>query len=72
MLTSGSNWISKDSWDRMREGMFCMDANAVGDFKEEIEELCSVASCDYPTTQAIQQVFAGLHDINPNIHPRAD
>lgn len=57
-LTPGSKIILKSQWDTMREGMFCMDADSYGDFKSEIEELCSATTCTYEMIQAVMDSYS--------------
>ena len=52
-LHSGSTIIPINEWNAMREGMICVKAKTIGDFKREIEELCSQTACDYQTKAAI-------------------
>lgn len=57
-LTSEEGNLDKSSWDDIREGYVCMSSDAFGDFKKEIEQLCTKVKCDYTTLQALEQVFA--------------
>ena len=50
-LSTGSTIIDKAAWDSMREGMFCMSSDAIGDIKGEVEKLCSRTSCTYEQKQ---------------------
>jgi len=48
--------IPKPEWDDIRFGQICFSSDAVGDFKQEIESLCSECNCcDYPTLQSTEK-----------------
>ena len=59
-LTPGQTDLTLDEWNSIRTGMVCESASSWGDFKAEIEKLCSLASCSYDTQQAIQSFFFRL------------
>ena len=60
-LTPGSQIIPKLQWDAMREGMACVSAAAIGDFKTEIEELCSKTTYDYQTMVKLADFFKRIN-----------
>ncbi len=68
-LSTGSTLISKAQWDSIREGMFCMSAEAIGDFKSEIEQLCQETSCDQQAQFNIKQAFDHIESAE-NSRPR--
>lgn len=57
-LTPASRNVSKTQWDASRFGMICTSGDAVAEIKREIEQLCSVTSCDYNTQASIAAFFA--------------
>lgn len=57
-LSPGSQIIPKEQWDAMREGDFCMSPQAFGDFKSEIEQLCSAYSCSWQVTSQTKAFFS--------------
>lgn len=56
-LSPGSEIIQKPDWDAIREGMYCMSYDAIGDFKGEIEKLCSIARCSYQVKKQFTALF---------------
>ena len=65
-LTPGQTDLTLDQWNAIRTGMVCESPSSWGDFKEEIEKLCSLASCSYDTQQAIQSFFFRLEKAQKN------
>jgi hypothetical protein len=63
LFTPGSTDISESQWAALRFGMVCMSAQSFGDIKLEIESLCSKASCDEQTTQAMQNIIQILERV---------
>lgn len=55
-LSEGSFIVEKSQWDLIREGMYCTLATSFGDFKAEIEKLCSVTPCNYE----VQKILTNL------------
>lgn len=50
LLTTATSNIPKAAWDDQRFGYFCISPKTFGDFKTEIEQLCSIAGdCTYAT-----------------------
>lgn len=57
-LSAGSKDIPPGQWDQLRLGQYCMDYTAVGDFKRELEDLCSKCGCcTWEVSQAMRAFF---------------
>lgn len=55
------NWTEEEAaWMKQGYAVECVNSDALGSIKAEIEQLCSVATCDYPTEQ---KILAGLKKI---------
>lgn len=59
-LTSNQQILTQDAWVNLQAtwasqgyATECTTSQTIGDIKEEIEKLCSVAKCDYDTKQKI-------------------
>lgn len=51
-LSSESYDLDKQAWDSQREGMLCLSQTTFGDFKEELEKLCSLSNaCAYDSVK---------------------
>jgi len=61
-LTPGTTDLNKTQWDAIRPGMVCMPETSFGDFKAELEELCSKTTCTYEMEQALK-TLRGVFDV---------
>lgn len=66
-LTSAPTTLTEDEWlalqakwEQAGEAVECTTSQTLGDIKESIEKLCSIASCDYSTQQ---KIVSGLKKI---------
>lgn len=58
LLSPATRDIPQPEWDDIRFGYVCFSPASVGDFKEEIEKLCSVCDCcDYPESLQVKNFF---------------
>jgi hypothetical protein len=56
-LTSGEWTELQAEWNERGLAVECTTSRSIGNLKREVEQLCSVASCDYETEQ---KILAGL------------
>lgn len=53
LVLTQDEWVSKQiEWQSEGQAVECTSSNTIGDFKIELEQLCSVTQCNY-NTQAI-------------------
>lgn len=57
--------IPKDEWDEMRFGMICVKSKAIADWKEELEQLCSLTTrCTYEQKKMLAEIWAKIERFN--------
>ena len=57
--------ISLAAWNEISEGMTCMSAQAIADFKSELEKLCSEAPCNQQDVATVKSAFARIQNHAP-------
>lgn len=68
-LTSNQLILSKAAWDALQKkwgAVECTSAVTIGDLKQELEKLCSVAKCDYATKQLITEGLQKIEALGRN------
>lgn len=66
-LTANARFLSEEQWMQWQNDLVtagkaveCTSSDNIANIKAEIEKLCSVANCDYPT---LQKILKGLSKI---------
>jgi hypothetical protein len=72
-LTSDQQILNETQWGALQtqwiaagQAIECTQSQTLGDIKEEIEQLCSMTKCDYPTQQAITQGLKKIQQLGKN------
>lgn len=66
-----SQWQDLEaSWNSQGEAVECVSSQTISDIKKEIEQLCTVASCDYATKKKILTGLGRLADMGPALTER--
>lgn len=63
-LSTGSDQITKDAWDKMSQGMVSMPLAAFEDFNTEIGKLCSQVPCNYEVMKKLNNFFSRLRSVS--------
>ena len=61
-FSSATTQLTLDEWNAVRTGMACMSPPDFASFKTEIEQLCTVASCDEQTNTKIKAFFSRFEE----------
>lgn len=63
------NWTTEQStWASQGYATECVNSDALGNIKAEIEKLCSLTACDYPTEQAILSGLKKIQELGNDLH----
>lgn len=73
-LEQGGATLTQEQWESLEanwnsQGMAveCVNSQAISDFKREVEQLCTVAPCDYATKKKILSGLGRLGDIGREV-----
>ena len=56
-LTDATGDVDKESWDKLRVGMLCMDSQAYTNVETALDQACVLVKCDYQTMEALHATF---------------
>lgn len=68
LMTPAKRRIDKPVWDVERVGQLCITAQGFADFKQEIEQLCSLSDkCTYENKKLIADFFHRVDTFNKEV-----
>ena len=72
-LTPNQQILTEDGWVELQatwaaqgEATECTQSGTLGDIKEEIEKLCTIAKCNYPTKKALLDGLNKIQNLGKN------
>lgn len=67
-LTTDKRDVEKIQWDAERFGEICVKAEAISDWKSELEELCSISGrCTTEQKEALKSFFIRFKSLNAGV-----